>query len=403
MQIRKFQGKTESEAMMLAKEEFGQNAVIMNVRTVKAKGIYRLLKKDMVEVTAAIDDNVSYNSGEELLSKLQEIQKNNEERSKENSKVETNKENTSTKQIEDKLNSLQELLERQMELKLEEEKIQKDEEKNVEEKKHQEERNKNKECIDLIYNQLISNEVEDKYAETIINEIKNNLIKDSTLDNVLTSIYQKIILKLGQPKIIEMNEGDPQFIFFIGPTGVGKTTTIAKIASELKIKKKSKIALITSDTYRIAAVEQLKTYANILGVPLEVVYSEKEMKKAREKFKDYDLILVDTAGRSHKSREQRDDIEKLLLTIPEMEREVYLVLSATTKYRDLLNIVDKYSEITKYNIIFTKLDETHCIGNILNIRMYTGAELSYATLGQSVPEDIEIINPQDIAKQLLGG
>lgn len=403
MQIKKFQGKTETEAMMLVKEELGKDAVVMNVRTVKPKGINRFFKKPMIEVTAAIDDNVSYNSGEEMLSKLQEIQKKNENSSNENKSK--GMENNSNKQIEDKLNSLQELLEKQMQLKVEEEKAQKQEEKSVEEKAQREvkEKNWNEECIQLIYSQLIANEVDDRYAETIINEIKNNLNKDATLDNVLASIYQKIILKLGQPKTIKINEGEPKFIYFIGPTGVGKTTTIAKIASELKVQKKNKIALITSDTYRIAAVEQLRTYANILGVPLKVVYSEEEMKKAREEFKDYDLVLVDTAGRSHKSREQRDDIERLLLAVPEEEREVYLVLSATTKYRDLLNISDAYSTITGYNIIFTKLDETSCIGNILNIRMHTGAELSYTTLGQNVPEDIEIINPQNIAKQLLGG
>lgn len=408
MQIKKFQGKNESEAMMHVKEELGKDAVIMNVRTVKPKGIYRFFKKTLVEVTAAIDDNVSYNSGEAMLSKLQEIQKKNEnlseERRNENKNIENMSEN-SNKQIEDKLNSLQELLEKQMQLKVEEEKAQQQDEKiaEIKEKNEQEEKNQNEECIQLIYNQLIYNEVDNRYAETIINEIKNNLNKDATLDNVLASIYQKIILKLGQPKTIQIGEGEPKFIYFVGPTGVGKTTTIAKIASELKVQKKNKIALITSDTYRIAAVEQLRTYANILGVPLKVVYSEEEMKKARDEFKDYDLVLIDTAGRSHRSREQREDIERLLLAVPEEEREAYLVLSATTKYRDLLNIADAYSDITKYNIIFTKLDETSCIGNILNIRMHTGEELSYTTLGQNVPEDIEVINPQNIAKQLLGG
>lgn len=410
MQIKKFQAKTEAEAMQQVKEELGKDAVVMNVRTIKPKGIYRLFKKSMIEVTAAIEDNRSYNSGEEMLAKLQEIQNSNEketvaktsEKENLNRKDKTPEEN-GNKQIEDKLNSLQELLEKQMQLKLEEEKAQHQEEKMLEEKSEPEDTNQNDACIQLIYSQLVANEVDSKFAETIINEIKNNLSKDAALDNVLASIYQKIILKLGQPKTIQIGETEPKFIFFVGPTGVGKTTTIAKIASELKVQKKNKIALITSDTYRIAAVEQLRTYANILGVPLKVVYSEEEMKTAREEFGEYDLVLVDTAGRSHKSREQKDDLERLLRAIPKEERDTYLVLSATTKYRDLLSIADVYSDITKYNIVFTKLDETSCIGNILNIRMHTGAELSYATSGQNVPEDIEIINPQNIAKQLLGG
>ena len=164
-----------------------------------------------------------------------------------------------------------------------------------------------------------------------------------------------------------------------------------------------KLALITSDTYRIAAVEQLRTYANILGVPLKVVYSDEEMKKAKEEYADYDVVLIDTAGRSHKNMEQTEDIERLIKAIPEEMRDVYLVLSATTKYKDLVKISETYTKVTKYNLIFTKLDETCCIGNILNVKMLTGAALSYSTSGQTVPDDIEKINPQKIAKQLLGG
>ena len=228
MQIKKFQGKTETEAMMLAKEELGKDAVVMNVRTIKPKGIYRLFKKAIIEVTAAADDNTNYNQGEVMLSKLQELQKNNEKETiVRQSEKEKKFEENGNKQIEDKLDSLQELLEKQMLLKLEEEKVLHQEEKIAEEKFEQEDKNQNEECIRLIYSQLVANEVDEKFAETIINEIKNNLSKDATLDNVLASIYQKIILKLGQPKTIQIGENEPKFIFFIGPTGVGKTTTIA--------------------------------------------------------------------------------------------------------------------------------------------------------------------------------
>ncbi len=184
---------------------------------------------------------------------------------------------------------------------------------------------------------------------------------------------------------------------------MGKTTTIAKIASTLKLNKKAKVALVTSDTYRIAAVEQLRTYANILSVPMQVIYTPEEMETAKEDFKDYDVVLVDTAGRSHKSIDQRDDLEKLIHTVEEEAREVYLVMSATTKYVDLVKITEAYSEIANYRVIFTKLDETGSIGNILNIRMLTGADLSYTTCGQNVPDDIGKLDTQETAKQLLGG
>ena len=258
-------------------------------------------------------------------------------------------------------------------------------------------------CVQMIYNQLIANEVEEVYANKVIAEIEQSIKPDATVDNILSTIYQKIVLKLGETKELEFESGKTKYVFFIGPTGVGKTTTIAKLASSLKLGKKAKVALFTADTYRIAAVDQLRSYATILGLPLRVIYSESEIKEAVEEFKDYDIVLIDTAGRSHKNREQRDDIEKLLLAVPEECREIYLVLSATTKYKDLVKITETYSSIAKYNLIFTKLDETAAIGNIFNIKMLTGAPLSYTTFGQSVPDDISKINPQAVAKQLLGG
>jgi flagellar biosynthesis protein FlhF len=203
--------------------------------------------------------------------------------------------------------------------------------------------------------------------------------------------------------LIDIHSKKKKYVFFIGPTGVGKTTTIAKIASTLKLSGKAKVALITSDTYRIAAVEQLKTYANILGTPLKVVYSSEEMEKTKEELKAYDLVLIDTAGRSHNNPEQKEDLQRLLATVPEEQREVYLVMSATTKYKDLVKIAQSYSEIAKYSLIFTKLDETDAIGNIFNLRMVTGAPLSYMTWGQNVPDDIGKVDAQKMAKQLLGG
>ena len=115
------------------------------------------------------------------------------------------------------------------------------------------------------------------------------------------------------------------------------------------------------------------------------------------------MILVDTAGRSHRNKEQRDDIERLINAVPKESREVYLVLSATTKYRDLVKITETYSQIADYRLIFTKLDETGTIGNIFNIKLLTGAPLSYATNGQNVPDDISRMDPQSVARQLLGG
>ena len=399
MNIKKFQASTETEAMILAKEEMGKDAIVMNIKTISPKGIYRLFRKPLVEITAAVDETPLFTKEaikSEPLIKPHRILSPDiiyddpiDTKSTMN-KIDGSEESSA---IEQKLNNLQNLLEKQL--------ITKEAEEMNSQKVS--EMNNGLSCIQLIYNQLINNEVDEVYANQIMSEIDGTLKRDSSIDKILASVYQKLVLKLGQPKSIDLSAKHPRFVFFIGPTGVGKTTTIAKIASKYKIEENAKIAFLTADTYRIAAVDQLRTYANILGMPVDVIYTGEDMKKAQDVYKDYDIVFVDTAGRSHRNLEQRDDIEKLLNSVPEKNREIYLVLSITTKYRDLIKMCEVYSDITNYNLIFTKLDETCCIGNIFNIRMLTNAPLSYVTFGQNVPDDIENIDAQSIAKKLLRG
>jgi flagellar biosynthesis protein FlhF len=394
--IKKYQASTETEAIMLAKEDLGKDAIVMNIKTISPRGFYKLFRKPSVEITAAIDEQGSVPIEKKDVAVEKSSKKLNpniiydEEPLQLSKEVQNTEKESYTSAIEKKLNNLQDLLEKKLVENQTEEKVEKEEDKNLV-------------FIQLIYNQLIRNEVDEKYVNQILGEVENKIKNDASLDNILASIYQKIILKLGQPQTIAVEEGKTKFIFFVGPTGVGKTTTIAKIASSLKLVNKAKVALLTSDTYRIAAVEQLRTYANILNIPMKVIYSPTEMQNIREEYKGYDIVLIDTAGRSHKVKEQRDDIEKLIHTVDREYRETYLVLSATTKYADMIKITEAYSLITDYRLIFTKLDETSSIGNILNIKMLTNAELSYTTWGQNVPDDIGKLDTQNTAKQLLGG
>lgn len=404
MIIKKFQAETEKEAILMAKEELGKDAIVTNIKTIKPKGIYKFFRPSQVEITAAVDDTVNYEE-DSLLSSFQKLitENSNKQIDAQKERVidqQTDKDenlfvdvkSTYSTEIEKRLDNLQNLIEKQI--------------KPTQEKENppvEEERVNENEYIKLIYKQMLINEVDEKFANQIINEIEGTLQKGASVDNVLTSIYQKIVLKLGQPETIELGDKKPKFVFFIGPTGVGKTTTIAKIASGFKMNKNTKMALVTSDTYRIAAVEQLRIYANILGVPLKVIYSAEEMSQSKDEFEDYDIVLIDTAGRSHKNTEQKDDLEALLSTIDDSMKEIYLVLSATTKYKDLVRITETYSTIANYRIIFTKLDETICMGNILNVKMMTGAPLSYAAWGQNVPNDIGRLDAQFVAKKLLGG
>ena len=394
MIIKKFQAKTEEEAVSAAKKEMGENVVIMSVRSLKKKGLFSFLKKPVVEVTVGMEEETEkpVSQAFSMLAK-QSINRgltNNNQIIPDEPPRETPK---SEKVIEQRLDSLQSLLEKQFTKTAEKDEFDKPDEEDS-----------SVAFLKLIYNTLIENEVAEKYANELLDEIGKINTTKSSVDFILGNIYQKMILKFGQPVTIPLGLEKQRVIFFIGPTGVGKTTTIAKIASQLCVNHKKKVVLLTTDTYRIAAAEQLKTYASILNIPFRVIYTEEEMMTAVGDYKEYDYILVDTAGHSQHNEDQKDSMAHFLRSVDDtVDKDIYLVVSATTKYRDLLAIADAYSEFTDYKLIFTKLDETTTLGNLFNLCMYTGASMSYITTGQNVPDDIEVFSPQTTVKQLLGG
>lgn len=429
MIIKKYVGKTEEEASAQAKAELGENVVIMNVRNTRKKGFFHFLKKQQVEVTVALEEeNERYpqeadrRQEEDIketfrqvaqavgVSVKEENSPKTSEKSVQNDKLSGNKAESKTEQnniaLEEKLDTIHNMIEKQfIHPEKEEEKDRKDKkEKESTKEDRKEENSEMLRFMKLLYNTMLDNEVNEKYANQIIDEMEKNALPNMPFDHALANVYQKMILKFGKADPISPSEQTPKVVFFVGPTGVGKTTTIAKIASKFSVEEQKKVALLTADTYRIAAAEQLRTYANILEVPFRVIYSVDEMESALRDFRGFDYVLVDTAGHSHHNQTQKENMNAFIHSVDGLvEKEVHLVLSATTKYRDLLSIADTYMGMTEFKIIFTKLDETTTLGNLLNLKLYTGASLSYITCGQNVPDDIEIFNPQKTVKQLLGG
>lgn len=412
MIIKKFTAKTEKEAIENARKELGEGVVVMNVKPVKSKGLFAFLKSPMAEVTVALEEEserltaavsainsviASSQSKEEEQEKNTPVIENAGKPEKNGVIAEEKRGNTGNNSaIEEKLDSLQSLLEQQLQ--------KPEEEKKEEPKPEEKEETETDRFMHLLHDTMLENEVDEKYAREIMDEIELINKPNIPFDYALANTYQKMILKFGKPSGIEPAKSGTKLVFFIGPTGVGKTTTIAKIASKFRVDEKKKVALLTADTYRIAAAEQLRTYANILEVPFRVIYTVEEINKALEDFKDYDFIMIDTAGHSHQNMTQKDNMSNIIHSVDDkVESEVHLVLSATTKYKDLISIADSYREMADYKLIFTKLDETTTLGNLLNLRLYTGASLSYVTYGQNVPDDIEDFNPQKTVKRLLGG
>jgi len=192
---------------------------------------------------------------------------------------------------------------------------------------------------------------------------------------------------------------DTRIVHIVGPTGVGKTTTIAKLAAEQVLKYQRKVGFITSDTYRIAAVEQLRTYANILNVPVEVVFSPLELTKAYKQLEDRDIIFMDTAGRNFRNEMYVSELNSLLASSG--PSETYLVLSLTMKYRDMKAIADNFNKFNLDKVLFTKMDETDSYGSIVNLLHDYPLQLSYVTNGQNVPDDISLANTDKIVDLLM--
>ncbi len=439
MTINKFQGKTEEEAIEKAKSEMGQGLVIMNVRVVKPKGLFGFLKTPYYEVTAAMEDkeqstvashattgvhrSIDLAADEQInLPKpgaaqpsavrqvvppvepiseaaraVGDILNAHAAQQQQAEPVKTST-FTDTDVIEERLENLQQFLEK----KLTDDASSKETGKEMEAVISEDEESVR--IFRMLYRTLLDNEVDEVYINQLLDDVMKVARKGSSMDFILSHVYQKMILKFGNPHVITLKGKKPQIAFFIGPTGVGKTTTIAKIASKFKVEQGQKVAFLTADTYRISATEQLRTYANILDAPLTVIYAPEELPAAVSKLSDHDLIFVDTAGFSHKNEVQREDTKKLLQMLSsQYQTIVYLVLSATTKYRDLKEICDMYRSISDYSLIFTKLDETSAYGNLLNIKLYADADISYTTNGQNVPDDIAVFQSQEIVKKLLGG
>ena len=188
-------------------------------------------------------------------------------------------------------------------------------------------------------------------------------------------------------------------VMLLGPTGVGKTTTIAKLAAIKALWEHKKVLLLTSDTYRIAAVEQLKTYAKILGVPIEIIFDLNTIPSVVAEHDNAEIMLLDTAGRSQRDKKNMELFENLYNAFT--PDAVHLVLAANMKYKDMLDVVEHIPNIPISHLLFTKLDETVSYGSIFNIQQVMGCPVSFLTVGQNVPKDIETATGSRIAEFLM--
>ncbi|UFS72399.1 hypothetical protein LPW11_09435 [Geomonas sp. RF6] len=253
--------------------------------------------------------------------------------------------------------------------------------------------------LEFLAEQLMSDEVNEESVAALMEHLRPAAQEGATLEELkalLQEAFGKTVQCAGS---LRMNKECARVMAMVGPTGVGKTTTIAKLAAMHALSRGAKVALITTDNFRVGAIEQLKTYAKIMDLPLEVVVTSEELGRAIDKHADKDLILIDTAGRSQKDSDRLDELKGYLEAHTGVE--IYLCVAATTRGKEIDDIVANFGVLPISKLLFTKIDESASFGTIINANRRHGLPLSWFTTGQKVPEDIEVATPRKLAQLIM--
>jgi len=371
------------EAMKKIRKDLGKDAVILNSKTIYTGGIFGLFRKKNIEVIAAVDNDMVQPSQKEKTD-FHRAEMNTEMKQTDRQLLEPVQKATG----ENKEMILKEIHDLKQWMQL------------IASQGHS-----SIEHIPSPYREIYRKLLNQNISESILQQLTKDIYehyysnKELVDENAASDYIVQSLL--GYIKPLDFGETlQKKYIVVIGPTGVGKTTTLAKIASINAIEQKKKIAFITTDTYRIGAVEQLKTYAKILNVPIEVCYNLNDFQQAVDNFTAFDHVFIDTAGRNFRNKKYIDDLNKIIDFQTEME--TYLVFSLTAKEEDLETIYQQFSNIPIDKFIFTKLDETSRCGSLINLSYKYNTPIAYITTGQDVPDDIIVATHDTIINQIVG-
>ena len=436
MIMKKYLVKNMNEGLTRIRYELGKDAIIISQRKVRKPGIKGLFLKKVIEVTAAVENSANqeksnYSNQDVNYSKKDEEFQNSLESIKRLMQDEVaSKDNIVKTEETENIGAInQRILEHNANVEKENVKIDKQIENNViktgnnikeittqkDEKEdlsgndieaiHKEvselkdliskvikNNSSDEEPDDLLKDKLRVLEIDEDFQDEIVQSVKENSKDDTDENEALRDVFERDILV--------SNKSLNGRVVLVGPTGVGKTTTITKLAGRLALNEKKKVGLITVDTYRIGAIEQLKTYAEIMNIPFQVVITMKEMEESIETMKDCDVVLIDTTGRSCKNAMQISELRAFVQKAN--PNHISMVISATTKNSDIKNILKGYSQLEYDNVIITKLDETNVYGSLYNIAKIANKPVNFITIGQNVPDDIMVPTKEEVANFILG-
>ena len=394
--LKTFRAGSMPQALAQVKRDLGPDAVIVNTRTFKQGGLFGLGRQQMVEVSARRGPGMSYESRRSDLTAQRMKRAYGEhspqkryDRSNATTAAPPRRSQAPTvgldEDIKRDIGNIKDLVENL-----------------VKEQRRLHGPNMPEPLFEMYLN-LIQQEVADELARELLTQVQRELTADQ-LDSCqlirrkLAEVLEKMVSTTG-PVCCNLN-GQPRTVALIGPTGVGKTTTIAKLAAHYTLRQHKKVGLITIDTYRIGAVDQLRMYAQIIDVPLKVVLTPAELAEAIALMEDRDVIFIDTAGRSQNDSIKMKELGMFLNAVK--PDEIHLVLSSTGQHSHLLSAAEKFKALGINRVIFTKLDEAIGFGVVFSVLRKIDASLSYVTTGQSVPEDIEVGSGRQLAQILMG-
>jgi len=379
MLVKRYHAKDMHQAMDTVIKELGSDAVILNSRKVRQKGFKNWFRKPILEVMVAYDPANIPSVKKLNFAQSAEYYAVNNEQEKSDNGVSTEQLERLDKRIDSIDAMLSDFIEKFSFVKRD---ITYDYPDEVQE----------------LLLKMIENQVREELAHSLAKET-DLMLRKQPGTNAAEVLEHLILEQLGKPEPILHKKFSQKIILVMGPTGVGKTTTIVKLAADFSVKQKKKIGIINTDTFRIGAQEQLQTYADIMGIPLQVVYRADELEEALSSMSDRDVIFVDTAGKRPGDEQHKEDILDIIRVLkPE---DILLCLAATTGFAAIKEMIDTYGFVDGYRLLITKLDETKYRGLLLNISWYAQRPLAYVTTGQNVPDDIEIVDVESIARQII--
>lgn len=378
MKIKKYIVRQMQEAMRLIREDLGPDAVIISSYPLLRRNFWEIFSPRQLEVTAAVDDTgitkaKKISLEDEQDKNIRSIPTYHFEKSNQIFFDEKLNDFHLKKKEKDVINFNSILLRKQVETEFS--------------------------FIEVRRKYLLDMGVQEEILEHLLSDLENE-IPDSVIerDEYLAFLLKRRIASLLEP--FYRKEKDALICFFIGPTGVGKTTTMAKLAVKLSLFERKEVALIVLTNSRFHIEEELEACTKMNGVSLETVMTSPELTAAVHRRMSKDIILVDTEGIPSKNTSRLLGLKDTLDAV-EQVKEVFLVLSATTKNSDLYRIVTDYNRVGFSKVIFTKLDETETYGSLLNVACYSEKPISYVTYGQNIPDDIWLANPRNVASLLL--